>query len=333
MNWHRLEWEFGALAVGDVGAMIRWVSFRLPSGKRFEPFARAPWIGSDGLDGLAPHLRDLGAEFACLPFGVGGPLDAIAPEWAGLPIEDSNAVPHGPAANAVWTLEEKTERALRFALPYPADHPVRGIERTIAIDPERPAIHLSLRIEARRPARVSVGLHPILTLAAPVDSLELSADFAFGLTYPAAVPGEAMIAAIGQNFDRLDAVPAAGGGSVDLSRLPKARPIEDVVQLCGARGPVAVIFAHEAARLVLDWDRTLLPSCQIWISDRALQSAPWGGTYRGLGIEPIASAFDFAETLSGMSNPISEKGIATTLAIEPGRDVEIRYSIAAEEIG
>jgi hypothetical protein len=327
-----LRWDHGSLRVGEVGAMLREVVFTLPSGRRFSPFAKAAWVGGGGLDDLAPHLRELGAEFACLPFGVGGPLEEAADDWARLAhLHDVNDPPHGLAANAVWTLEEQTATRLRYGLDYPADHAIRRLERTLAVDPDRPALDLALHIEARRPVRISAGLHPILTLAVPEESLRLAARFAFGLTYPAAVPGGGMAAAIGRTFERLDAVPAAAGGTVNLSRLPKAAGIEDVVQLCGVEGPVEIAFTAESARLVLDWDRSLLPSCQLWISDRALTSPPWNGGYRGLGVEPIASAFDLADACSREPNPISARGIATTLAVEPGAGIDLSYRIEAFE--
>ncbi len=45
----------------------------------------------------------------------------------------------------------------------------------------------------------------------------------------------------------------------------------------------------------------------LWISDRALQEAPWNGRYRGLGVEPVAAAFDFGEAASAGPNPIARR--------------------------
>jgi len=329
-----LEWPHGRLSALSTGAMVASLEFVLPSGRPFRPFARAPWVEAGERDtGLAPHLQVLGAEFACVPFGVGGPLAEIAPEWRALDVAAVNDPPHGPAANAEWALEAETATALRFGLDYPEGHPVRRLTRSIAVDPAAAAVDFSLTIAARRAGRISVGLHPILTLAMPDESLAITADFDFGLTYPAAVPGGAMLTAIGRTFDRLAAVPAAGGGTVDLSRLPKPRPAEDVVQLCGMRGPVEIAFRDARARLAVDWDRVLLPSCQLWIGDRALTSPPWNGGYRGLGIEPNAAAFDLADAVSSADNPISARGVATTVALDPDRPVEIRYRLAAREDG
>lgn len=310
--------------------MIADLSFRLASGHVFAPFAHRHWSPADpGCAGLPPHLQHLGAEFACLPFGVGGPVRDVASPWQALNVERCNDPPHGLAANAAWTLEQQTDTRLCFTLDYPSDHAIRRLTRILSVQPEAPALDLVLRIEARRTACISVGLHPILSLNAPPESVRIRARFRQGFTYPAAVPGDAMLAAIGQTFGELSSVPARAGGTVDLSRLPKVMPVDDVVQLCALDGPVEIIFAEQKAALTLDWDRSLLPSCQFWISDRALGHAPWAGRYRGLGVEPIASAFDFSEAVSLAKNPIQTTGTATSLAITPDRVTDIAYRIEA----
>lgn len=325
-----LAWEYGFLRAIPTGAMIAGLSFRLSATHVFSPFAQRHWLPSDpACAALHPHLRHLGAEFVCLPFGVGGAVSDIAVSWRKLGIERCNLPAHGLAANAEWTLEDRTETRLCFVLDYPPDHAVRRLRRVLSVRPEAPVLDLSLQIEARRRDWVSVGLHPIFSLSGPAESLYLQAGFRRGYTYPAAVPGGAMQTAIGHGFDSLAAVPARAGGTVDLSRLPKAMPMEDVVQLCDVDGPVQITFTDQKATLVLEWDRDLLPSCQIWISDRALADAPWNGRYRGLGVEPIASTFDFAQDVSVADNPIQADGTATRLEISPERVTEINYRIEA----
>jgi hypothetical protein len=140
-----------------------------------------------------------------------------------------------------------------------------------------------------------------------------------------------MVTERGRCFHDLTAVPAPGG-VVDLSRLPADRAAEDVVQLLGVRGPVRAMDEVAGFAITVDWDRALVPSCQIWVSDRALTGFPWRGRFRGLGIEPTISAFDFALPVCRGDNPIARQGFATALPLEPGRPVTIRYRIEAEEI-
>ncbi|MCB4769568.1 hypothetical protein LGR54_13195 [Ancylobacter sp. Lp-2] len=327
-----LDWPHGALRVSPMGAMLTELVFHLPDGP-FAPFARPHWSPDDPLLGALPaHLRHLGAEFVCLPFGVGGPLDGIAPGWSEFGLELCNDPPHGLAANATWRVEEQGAGHIRLTLDYPADHAVRRLTRTLAVRPDAPALDLELAIEVRRVTRLPLGLHPILSLDVPPESLHLQARFRRGLTYPAMVPGGAMRAAIGRDFATLAAVPSRAGGVVDLARLPKAEPMEDVLQLCDVEGAVEAIFAERGAVLSLDWDRDLLPSCLLWISDRALAGAPWDGRYRGLGIEPIAACFDFAEAVSLADNPIASAGTPTCLVATLERPAILRYSLAARPL-
>lgn len=327
-----LDWPHGALRVSPVGGMLAELVFHLPDGP-FAPFARPHWSPDDpALGALPAHLRHLGAEFVCLPFGVGGPLEGCAPGWSECGLDLCNDPPHGHAANAIWSVAEQGAGHLRLTLDYPTDHPVRRLTRTLMVRPDAPAVDLALAIEVRRATRFPIGLHPILSLDLPPESLCLQVRFRRGFTYPASVPGGAMLAAIGRDFAALAAVPARAGGVVDLTRLPKAAPMEDVLQLCGVEGAMEAVFAERGAVLSLDWDRDLLPSCLLWISDRALAGAPWGGRYRGLGIEPIAACFDFAEPVSLADNPIAAAGTPTCLAASPDRPVMLRYSLAARRL-
>ncbi|MFT0858974.1 hypothetical protein [Ancylobacter sp. G4_0304] len=327
-----LDWRHGALRVSPVGAMLAELVFHLPDGP-FAPFSRPHWSPDDPvLADLPAHLRHLGAEFVCLPFGVGGPVDDVAPGWSGFGLDRCNDLPHGLAANAPWQVEEHGADRLRLTLDYPASHAVRRLTRTLTPQPGAPALDLELAIEVRRPTRFSLGLHPILSLDLPSESLRIEARFRRGLTYPASVPGGAMRAAVGRDFASLSAVPARDGGIIDLAQLPKAAPMEDVLQLCDVEGAVEAVFPERGAVLSLDWDRELLPSCLLWISDRALPGAPWGRRFRGLGIEPIASCFDFAEAVSLEDNPIAAAGTPTALAATPERATVIRYSLAARPL-
>jgi hypothetical protein len=115
---------------------------------------------------------------------------------------------------------------------------------------------------------------------------------------------------------------------IDLSRLPLGPPVEDVVQLCGIRGPVRVINDDDGYELQLDWDRSVLPHLLIWLSDRGLPDAPWHGAYRGLGLEPVASAFDLDPAVSVAPNPLSEAGFATAVTLTPEVDTVIDYGLS-----
>jgi hypothetical protein len=328
-----LNWAHGTARIIPTAGMLLDASFLLPSGRVFSPFAKADWaVEGAAPDGLAGHMRWLGGMFACLPFGEGGPATEINPAWNGEEFEAVNHLNHGFSGNADWFLIEARPGLVHIGLDYPAEDDVSRIEMVISGDPQAAAFRFEAIITARRDCKTSFGFHPILTLAAPPETIEIRADFNAGLTYPARVKGGGMICEIGVQFDQLNAVPAAAGGTLDLSLLPKPYPIEDNLQLCGS-GPVEVIYHAEGAGVRVDWDRAILPSCQIWISDRALRASPWEGRYRGLGIEPVASVFDLSNAYSNKCNPIADAGFATAIKLLAKEPVTIRCRIEAFDVG
>lgn len=327
-----IAWRGGAARVLAVGGILWDCRFDLPSGRRIAPFAAAPWAGEDSAEMRAQpgHMRWLGGEFPCLPFGGGGPVTAPAADWRHLLDGGVNDPPHGHAANDPWRLVARSGASVELALDYPAGHDIARVGRRVAAVGDRPALDFEFTIEARRDCAYPIGLHPILALPERPGAMRLEADFALGLTYPAIVDPGAMPTAPGRSFVSLAEVPAPGG-TVDLRHLPIGRPAEDVVQLLGMRGPLRAVNTEAGFALSLDWDRALLPSCQIWISDRALQRFPWRGAFRGLGIEPTAGAFDFALAVSQAENPITARGYRTTVPLAAGVPLTVRYRIEASD--
>ncbi|MCW2966292.1 MAG: hypothetical protein JWM71_64, partial [Solirubrobacteraceae bacterium] len=313
-------WSHGRGTVALTAGMLTECVFDL-DGRPFAPFATAPW--PPGSTPSSPgHLRVLGAEFVCVPFGEGGSPAGVVPDWAGVVDGSTNAPPHGLPADGEWQLAAVQDGGVTLAFEFPADHPIERLERRIDGVPGEPAIELSLVVVARRSTRTSIGLHPIVRLPETPRALRIVADFDEGFTYPAPVPPGSSRVEPGRRFADLARVPGHAGEE-DLARVPFERPTEEVVQLAGMRGPVRVLFDEEAAGLEVDWDRSVLPSVQLWLSDRALQDEPWNGRYRGLGVEPVASAFDLSNETSTRGNPISDAGYATAVALTAGEPLRI----------
>ncbi len=334
MTTHEIIWSHGRAEVTSTAAMLTRCVFS-EGGREFSPFARAEWEAEDVAE-LPGHLRVLGAEFICLPFGEGGSATRVSPGWEGMSLAAPNIPGHGIAADAEWQVTDERPGGITLRLSYAAPNPIAWLERRIDAIPGLTGLALSLQIVARAPVRTSVGLHPILRLPDEPCSLRIVAGFTFGLTYPAdLVPGKTR-AARGAIFTDLTSVPAEvsmeqeeTSAQVDFSRLPFAFPTEEVLQLCGVTGPVVIDYLAEDASLTIDWDRELLPSAQLWVSDQALNERPWNGRYRGLGVEPIASAFDLADEISTGCNPISARGIRTAIGVRPGTPVVVKYSMVA----
>lgn len=323
----RLSSPHARLEVSPVAAMIADAEF-VVGGRRVRPLARAPWYGDAAFADQPGHLRELGGDFVAVPFGSVGAPEALDPAWCGIVPADAPERPHGRGADEVWTVVEQHEDRVTLALEHPEDDPIRRLVRRIALRQGAAAVDLELELHVRRPVELPVGLHPILALPQHRGALDLAVPFAEGHTYPGRVwPGRGVTRPAAM-FHDLAAVPGPGAHDADLSRLPLPAPVEDVVLLAGVAGPVVARNAELEAAITLDWDRSVLPSVMLWISDRVLQEEPWLGRYRGLGVEPIAAAFDFGVEASTAANPLRDRGIPTTVALDQATPTIIRSSIA-----
>ncbi|MGH6937499.1 hypothetical protein [Hypericibacter sp.] len=331
--WH-LDWPHGALEVQPPGGMIGPLRFKLKSGRHLSIFAVAPWSDETipvDAPAIPGHLKRLRGAFPCLPFGMASEPGALAPAWRGMPFTEQADPPHGFCANESWRMVATSDVPLSLRYDYPVDHAIASIRQEIRPDPARPVVDIAIEVIARRAVRLPFGQHFILRLD---ENIELEApEFEFGLTYPAIVEPDLMLTAPGCEFGVLSAAPARDGGTIDLTRFPLGKPFEDVVQLCGMRGPVTAIDRAARATVRIEWDRTVLPSCLLWMSNKGLGDYPWQRRFTGLGIEPLAAAFDFSTPVSNAANPIAKRGIATTIEFTPERAWKTRFRVEAVEGG
>ena len=324
----RLRWSHGEATVAARAGMLMGARFRVGDAW-FSPFAAAPWAGQlPRTNGLPGHVAVLGGEFVGVPFGSSLLPGDHPPAWsahAGTPLAPPE---HGVGADAEWAFTCSTASSATLSMDYPSSSAVSRLERTVEGVEGRPELHFRLVVHARRPAHVPVGLHPVLRLPERPGRLKLSAAFQLGVGYPGTVAGVGTAASPDARFTDLAAVPGPRG-PVDVSRLPLGPPVEDVLQLCGMRGPVRARYLDEGAGVELDWDRRVLPSVLLWVSDRGLGEPPWSGRYRGLGVEPVAAAFDLPPEVSVSDNPLSTGGHRTSVRLDPHDPVVIDYSVRA----
>jgi hypothetical protein len=313
------------------GALFTEAEFRLASGRWARPLAEAPWSSEQDLE-LPGHLRRLGGEFFCLPFGGGGAIHEPASGWEDLTRIPLNEPMHGPAANDDWKFVEFCGTAATLALEGPLTSPVKRLERKITLASDRPRVNITVSIEMRKTARLPVAFHPILRLPGNPRMLHLEVDFALGFTYPGIIEPDRMICEPGRTFANLAHVPGRLGGAVDLLSLPLGQRVEDVVMLAGIRAPLRARFIEEGFEMEIDWSRTLLPHCMIWIHDRGLDMDPWTGRFRGLGLEPIASAFDGPWELSAGPNPLRDLGFPTSVFLPVESPTELYCSLTVGEV-
>jgi hypothetical protein len=323
----RLDWPHGRLAVQRLGAMLAPVTFRLPDGRGVSPLHVAPWAGAPGTEALPGVLRRLRGEWPCVPFGYGRD-QPLAGDWAGL-LSETSEVPHGEGSNREWTWEDGQPGTLALSLDHLPGNPIRRLDRVIRADPVAPAVDLTLTIHPARDIRLPIGLHPVFRI--PDDPPGLWIDPGPGgalLTFPGAVaPGVSRFLPATE-APSLDEVPLIGGGHADASRLPLPWATEELLQIAGAGGRLALDYPAERFRCTLEWDAVLFPSLLLWFSNRGLADPPWSGRHLALGVEPVAAAFDLGTAISTADNPIARRGIATAAAFRAGVPVTTHYRIA-----
>jgi hypothetical protein len=320
MQSHQLRWSHGEATIVATACTVTDLTFNLPNGP-FKPFARAPWVGTIDDPSITGHLRVLSGDFVGLPFGTGGRTAPNLPEWSSLMTQPANGTIHGPAAHYDWTLVSGDDESVTWALDYEAHSVVRRLERTIAARDGAPALDFTLKVFARHKAPISCGLHPNFRLPETPGRLELDVGFAFGLTHPGRTASPET-----HEFASLGAVPK-DGGHVDFSHLPLAPRTDYNVQLCGVTTPLTGRYLDEGVGFELDWDHTLLPTLMFWHTDGGIGGEPWNGSFRALGCEPLAAAFDFHTDVSTGPNPINRRGVKTWIDIDPAEPLEIRHSV------
>jgi hypothetical protein len=329
---HRgLGWAHGALTVQRLGAMLAPLTFVLADGRQVSPFHIAPWADEPEAEALPGLLRKLRGEWPCMPFGYSVPADGWPDAWSrvmGPPEHDEEA--HGHSSNHDWTWVDGDSRSLSLTLDYPASSPVARVERTVTPDPAAPAVDIEFTVVVRRACRLPIGLHPVFRLPMQTGAAEVElGTFDHGRTYPDDVEPGAPLFAKDATFSSLSAVPARAGGTVDASRLPLAADTEELLQIQGLDGTVALANHAEGYRVRLSWQKEHFPSLLLWYSNRGRKAFPWNGRHVAIGVEPICSPFGLGPATAVADNPIAQSGVPTALEFTPERPFTTRYRIEA----
>jgi hypothetical protein len=332
MNDWRLAWNHGKVAVQPLGGMVD-VQFLLPSGKTVSPMYRAPWIGEPIAADVPAMIQRLRGDWFCVPFGAGHSVPGLTDRWKDAGEPEAGGLVHGYGSHHEWRLVSSDEWGMVLRIDYPEASPIARLERTIRPRQQASAIDFELKVEAKAPVSLPIGLHPTFRLSPLPRTTRIDpGSFRFGLTYPGDFEPGAFFPEPDAEFDSLERVPMQRGGTADFSRLPLEGDSETLVQLCDTDGRFNLANAAEKYQVWLEWDSNKLPSCVLWISNRCRKRAPWNGRNVALGIEPVCSAFEMGNAVSSRRNPISEKGVKTAVAFKKAETWKVEYSIGAEEL-
>ena len=327
-----LDWAHGSLTVLARGAMLGPVTFRLPDGRSVAPLWAAPWGPDETPETLLQTVR---GEWPCVPFGyTSAATPDTPPDWAAVLVPGAAGEwAHGYGSHHVWTWDDAGPGAIALHIDYPAGDPIRRLTRTLMPDPAGTAIDLTLTIEARADCALPMGLH--FTFAMPDSPGALTLDpgpFAEGRTFPGRFEAGRSLAATDQGFADLAQVPAAGGGTLDLTRLPLAAETEELLLLNHSGGEVRLRHAAEGWQAVARWDPAAFPSLLMWLSNKGRQYAPWNARNLALGLEPVISPFGFGVATAAGPNPMAARGVPTARVFRAGEVMTTRYRLAVEPI-
>lgn len=328
-----LGWKHGALTVQRHAAMLAPLTFLLPDGRQISPMHVAPWAEKPVAATLPGILARLRGEWPCVPFGY-AIEDATAPaEWARFNgASEPGEEIHGHSSNCNWDWVDGNGTSLKLTIDYPVESPVRRLHRTVAPDPDAPAVDMGLTIEIREDCRLPIGLHPTFRL--PLDAQQAVIEpgpFTDGRTFPGTVEPSAPLFAIDQRFQSLTEVPMRTGGTMDASRLPFPVDTEELLQLNGL-DHVALANEAERYRVKLSWNKAHFPSLLLWMSNCGRTAEPWNGRHVALGMEPICSPFGLGPASARADNPIAKSGTPTAHDFRAGEVFTTHYRIEAEAL-
>ncbi len=329
------QWDMGQAEVQLLGGMLGPITFTLENGEKIQPMSVAPWASDRGqqFDELPGHLKRMRGEWPCIPFGHPFSPSGLPEEWTAIAESEGGGEYHGFAANNLWHLESREAGGLAIAIDYPEDHAVERLTRAFKGVEGAPALEITLCIEARKDTRLPGSLHPVFRLPSEPGGMRIRPpNFAAGFCYPVSIVEGVSQLEPGAAFHDLGAVPAKGGFA-DMRRVPLPRDTEEIVQICGVDGPVALDNQSEGYLVTLDFDRDVFPSVLFWYSNRGRSRYPWNGRHVALGVEPLRSPFDFGpEVGRSPDNPIARAGFSTALPLWRNKPLCTTYSIAVEKI-
>jgi hypothetical protein len=319
----KLRWKHGEAEIQSLGGMLAPVRFDIGGGRSVSPLQVAPWTDDGRWRGL---MRALRGEWPCIPFGM-----VEAP--AGLPLEfqlrDANDEwVHGYGANHMWQLVERDDHALKLQIAYPPGSEIESLERMIEVDPDAPALVVSLTVHARRDAILPFALHP--TFAVPDSGVEVLAC-AYEVIHSYPVPQEPGVSRILPNriISSLKGLPTADG-FMDATRLPLPEKTEELVQIAGCKPPFVLRYPQQQADVFLDWNAEELPDALLWISNGGRTHEPWSGRHFAVGVEPANSFFDLGRvTIPPAGHPLADR---SGLVFKAGTPRTITYRLSARPL-
>lgn len=319
------------LFVTELGGHVGPVTFDRQR-RRLEPLHVAPWAREPEAAALPPILRVLRGDFFCLPFG--GNATRLGREHH--PI-------HGETANGRWNLVDLTETGGESTLHLRLQtHVRRGqVDKQITLRDGHHAVY-SRHLVTGMSGPMCFGHHAMIHFPdRPGSGVISTSPFVLGQVFvePTERPENRGYSFLkpGAEFASLDAVPTITGDLADLGRFPARRGFEDIVMLVADPDVpfawTAVVFARERFVWFALKDPRVLRSTVFWLSNGGRHYPPWNGRHLNvMGLEEVTAYFHYGLAESVRLNPLTAKGLATSVQFDPARPYMVNYIMAATGI-
>lgn len=310
------------------GGMLAQV-YVVKSNNKVALLHKAPWLKDNYYQDKAGLMEHLSGEWACVPFGFVNTDSSLFL---------ANA-PHGLPCHSTWSVKHLKEdkSSITITYEYPQGNDLKCIERTIELSDHK--VNLSFSVISNKDCSAPMGVHPVFPTEGYENALELEIA-GDGIVYGIECEPQVSRLVTGAHFESLNAMPLQeqyhnldGNTSVmDGSCLPKPYHTEEIVQMLHPNGQAILKYKNKGLKLILSWDKDIIPTCLLWMSNYGRKMEPWGGKNCCLGIEPIAGAWDLALESIKESNAVSQYGVATTVPLKAQIPTTFNYQIAIEDL-
>lgn len=313
------------------GGHLGPIAFRL-NHRMVSPLSVAPWA-EEKLDPELPVLlRSLRGDFFCAPFGGNGTA------W-----RREKHPPHGDTANATWRLKAFERAAERMTLHANLQTTVRPgtVDKFITLIEGHTVVY-QRHVLALARGPMDIGHHAMVKFPdTPGSGIVSTSAFERAQVFPDLFeqPENRGYQSLkpAAEFRSLARAPLLHGGTTDLTRYPARRGFEDLVMLTADAKRTfawnAVTFPRERYVYFALRDPRVLRHTILWISNGGRHYPPWNGRHVSvMGIEDTTSYFHYGLAESVRPNPLSRRGIPTSVMMNPKRPLTVNYILGVAEI-
>lgn len=324
------SWVIGndcvSLAVTELGGHMAPVTFCRDGARPVQPYYISPWQDERPIP-MPATMGPLRGDFFCLPFG------ANQEAWRG-----EKHPPHGETAGSRWKLEkaDRTGDATRLHISLETTVRPGVVHREFTLRDGHNAIYCRTVIEGFR-GRTPFAHHAVLATSRQEGALRIfTSPFSIGRTYPVALAdpsqGEYQFLARDAAFHSLARIPSVFKGEppADYSAFPARPGFCDLLQQFERPNRTGISWVA-ALNTEENWmwfalkNPAVMPGRLFWVENKGRHQAPWSGRNCCLGIEDGCMYFDRGIAESSRQNPISKKGIPTSVNLSGKNPFEVRY--------